>query len=206
MSTVRLSDFPVSIQRSFVEYDQALLQKSIDFLLDNVFDEDFEDILKKGKISLPIGTHRMRNGQEWEKTLEGWKLVKDDREETLKETEEHNSSKKPKKHKVDFSKISDEKLKQFAQETDEDRLAKFINHSGKSANGTSISKIVKEELSRKAAQKQQVKEIQKQPKLVEVKSNSDLKHNSIEMPVYLITKENVKRAKRLNVKGVGLLM
>jgi len=220
MNTIGLSDFPVRIQRSFVEYDRVVLQKGLVTLFGE--NKTFDDCLKKGKTSFPLGTRRMRRGQEWEKTPTGWRLVKRDRKETSKEKpekEEHKRVKKPKLHKFDFSKISDEDLKRFAKNTDEEELARFIDHPGKSANGTPIRNIVKEELGKKAVQKQQVKEIQehavsdfhknkkqKKPKLSEPKDSANVRSGTMEISMYLIDKEDIKRAKPLNVKGIGLLV
>ena len=140
MNGISLSDFPLHIQRVFVEYDRAMFQKCVDSILANVFDEDEDededDDLEKGKKGLLIGTHGVWYGQ-------GYK-----------------GGKRPCMGKVDFSKYSDEVLKRFAQKTAETKLARFIDHPAKSANGTPVSDIVKEELAKRAIKKQIVKELQ----------------------------------------------
>ena len=112
---------------------------------------------------------------------------------------------------IDFSKISDEKPKNAEKE----KLAKFINHSGKSADGTPISDIVREELGRKAVQKHQVKEIQaqavneyseNQDKFSDEKEISDVECGSMDIPVYIIATKDLKQTKQLKIKGIGLLV
>ena len=106
------------------------------------FFECLDGLMKAGR-GLPIGTRRTWSGQEWEKTGMGWRPVSKDKHGRSDE-ELHERSKKQMPQRFDFSKISGKDLLDYAKDTSEMNLRRFLDHDGTTKDGTKVSEVARE--------------------------------------------------------------